>query len=72
VVTPLRELIWVAGARWAIEECFQTAKNETHTQATRIDPERLHRRAEVAVLSGLAGRRRLRPRQPGRRGWRCR
>ncbi len=26
--TPLRELIRVAGARWAIEECFQTAKND--------------------------------------------
>ena len=26
--TPLPELIRVAGARWAIEECFQTAKNE--------------------------------------------
>ena len=26
--TPLRELIRVAGIRWAIEECFQTAKNE--------------------------------------------
>jgi SRSO17 transposase len=26
--TPLRELIRVAGARWAVEECFQTAKNE--------------------------------------------
>jgi SRSO17 transposase len=26
--TPLRELIRVAGARWAIEESFQTAKNE--------------------------------------------
>jgi SRSO17 transposase len=26
--TPLRELIRVAGAPWAIEECFQTAKNE--------------------------------------------
>jgi hypothetical protein len=25
---PLRELIRMAGARWAIEECFQTAKNE--------------------------------------------
>jgi hypothetical protein len=24
----LRELIRVAGARWSIEECFQTAKNE--------------------------------------------
>jgi SRSO17 transposase len=28
VRTTLRELIRVAGARWAIEECFQTAKNE--------------------------------------------
>ncbi|MEU4377893.1 IS701 family transposase [Pseudonocardia alni] len=26
--TPLRELVRVAGSRWAIEECFQTAKNE--------------------------------------------
>jgi SRSO17 transposase len=26
--TPIPELIRVAGARWAIEECFQTAKNE--------------------------------------------
>jgi SRSO17 transposase len=26
--TPLPELIRVAGARWAIEECFQAAKNE--------------------------------------------
>jgi SRSO17 transposase len=26
--TPLHELIRVAGARWAIEECFQMAKNE--------------------------------------------
>ena len=26
--TPVRELIRVAGARWSIEECFQTTKNE--------------------------------------------
>lgn len=26
--TPLEELVRVAGARWAIEECFQTTKNE--------------------------------------------
>jgi len=26
--TPVPELVRVAGARWAIEECFQTAKNE--------------------------------------------
>ncbi len=34
--TPVDELVRVAGARWAIEECFQTAKNETgldHYQA---------------------------------------
>ena len=28
VTTPLPELIRVAGARWAIEECFQATKNE--------------------------------------------
>jgi hypothetical protein len=28
VATPLRELMRVAGARWAIEECYQAAKNE--------------------------------------------
>jgi SRSO17 transposase len=28
VNTPVPELIRVAAARWAIEECFQTAKNE--------------------------------------------
>jgi len=27
--TILAELVRVAGSRWAIEECFQTAKNET-------------------------------------------
>lgn len=27
--TPLAELVRVAGSRWAIEECFQTAKNKT-------------------------------------------
>lgn len=27
--TSLAELVRVAGSRWAIEECFQTAKNET-------------------------------------------
>ncbi len=34
--TPIAELVRVAGARWAIEECFQTAKNEAgldHYQA---------------------------------------
>jgi SRSO17 transposase len=27
--TTLEQLVRVAGARWAVEECFQTAKNET-------------------------------------------
>jgi len=27
--TPVKELLRVAGARWAIEECFQATKNET-------------------------------------------
>ncbi|TDD96814.1 IS701 family transposase [Actinomadura rubrisoli] len=27
--TPIEELVRVAGSRWAIEECFQTTKNET-------------------------------------------
>lgn len=27
--TTLERLVGVAGARWAVEECFQTAKNET-------------------------------------------
>ena len=38
--TTLNELITVAGARWAIEECFQAAKNEAgldHYQARHYD-----------------------------------
>jgi SRSO17 transposase len=38
--TELAELVRVAGARWAIEECFQTAKNETgldHYQVRRYE-----------------------------------
>ncbi|CAL9331870.1 hypothetical protein SUDANB1_00084 [Streptomyces sp. enrichment culture] len=34
--TPLAEIVWAVGARWAIEECFQAAKNEAgldHYQA---------------------------------------
>jgi SRSO17 transposase len=29
IETPIEELVRVAGARWAIEECFQAAKNHT-------------------------------------------
>jgi SRSO17 transposase len=38
--TELTELVRIAGARWAIEECFQTAKNETgldHYQVRRYE-----------------------------------
>ena len=50
--TPDEELIRVAGSRWAIEECFQTAKNETgldHGQVRRYDAWYRH-----AILSMLA------------------
>jgi SRSO17 transposase len=39
--TTLDELVRVAGSRWAIEECFQTAKNETgldHYQVRGYEP----------------------------------
>ena len=46
------ELIRVAGIRWAIEECFQAAKNETgldHYQVRRYDA--WYRHATLAVLA---------------------
>ena len=46
------ELIRVAGARWAVEECFQSAKNETgldHCQVRRYDA--WYRHATLAVLA---------------------
>ena len=46
------ELIRVAGARWAVEECFQTAKNEAgldHYQVRRYDA--WYRHATLAVLA---------------------
>jgi SRSO17 transposase len=46
------ELIRVAGSRWAIEECFQTAKNETgldHYQVRRYDA--WYRHATLAMLA---------------------
>jgi len=30
------DLIWVAGARWAIQECFQTAKNEVRLDQRQV------------------------------------
>ncbi len=46
------ELIRVAGARWAVEECFQSAKNETgldHYQVRRYDA--WYRHATLALLA---------------------
>jgi SRSO17 transposase len=46
------ELIRVAGTRWAVEECFQSAKNETgldHYQVRRYDA--WYRHATLAVLA---------------------
>lgn len=50
--TTMAELIHVAGARWAIEECFQAAKNETgldHYQVRRFDA--WHRHITLAMLA---------------------
>jgi SRSO17 transposase len=50
--TPLSELVAVAGARWAIEECFQTGKNETgldHYQVSHYDA--WYRRATFTKLA---------------------
>ena len=49
---PLTELIRVAGARWAIEECFQTAKTEVgldHYQVRRYDA--WYRHITLAMLA---------------------
>jgi SRSO17 transposase len=50
--TTLNELIAVAGARWAIEECFQAAKNEAgldHYQARHYDA--WYRHITLAMLA---------------------
>src|SRR5215475_15131668 len=50
--TPDEELIRVAGSRWAVEECFQTAKNETgldHYQVRRYDA--WYRHVTLAMLA---------------------
>jgi hypothetical protein len=52
--TPLSQLVAVAGARWAIEECFQAGKNETgldHYQVRRYDA--WYRHVTLSML-GLA------------------
>jgi SRSO17 transposase len=53
--TPDEELIRVVGSRWAVEECFQTAKNETgldQCQVRRYDT--WYRHVTLAVLAYVA------------------
>jgi SRSO17 transposase len=55
--TPLSDLVAVAGARWAIEECFQAAKNETgldHYQVRRYDAWYRHATLSMLALAFLA------------------
>jgi SRSO17 transposase len=50
--TALAELVRVAGTRWAVEECFQAAKNETgldHYQVRRYDA--WYRHATLSMLA---------------------
>jgi hypothetical protein len=50
--TTLAELVTVAGTRWAVEECFQAAKNETgldHYQVRRYDA--WYRHATLSMLA---------------------
>ena len=54
--TTLAELVRVAGARWAIEECFQAAKNETgldHYQVRRYDAWYRHITLSMLALAFL-------------------
>jgi SRSO17 transposase len=54
--TNLAELVRVAGARWAIEECFQTAKNETgldHYQVRRYQAWYRHITLSMAAAAFL-------------------
>jgi SRSO17 transposase len=55
--TPLNQLVTVAGTRWAIEECFQAAKNETgldHYQVRRYDAWYRHTTMSMLALAFLA------------------
>ena len=58
--TRLRELVLVAGTRWAIEESFQTAKNEVgldHYQVRRYDAWYAHITLALAAAAFLAATR---------------
>ncbi len=55
--TALADLVRVAGARWAIEECFQAAKNETglhHYQVRRYDAWYRHATLSMLAMAFLA------------------
>ena len=57
--TALAELVRVAGTRWAVEECFQAAKNETgldHYQVRRYDACLLTELPEVSSQFSRRGR----------------
>ncbi|PBC69650.1 IS4 family transposase [Streptomyces sp. TLI_235] len=54
--TRLKDLAKVAGARWAVEECFQAAKNECgldHYQVRRYDAWYRHITLSMATLAAL-------------------
>ncbi|MGW1997468.1 IS701 family transposase [Embleya sp. NPDC001921] len=55
--TPLEELVRIAGSRWMIEECFQTAKNEAgldHYQVRGYKAWYRHITLSMAALAFLA------------------
>jgi SRSO17 transposase len=54
--TPVEEVVRVAGSRWAVEECFQTAKNETgldHYQVRGYEAWYRHITLSMAALAFL-------------------
>ncbi|WP_147945564.1 hypothetical protein OHB01_08670 [Microbispora hainanensis] len=60
----MEDLIAVAGSRWAIEECFQSAKNGTgldHYQIRRYDAR--HRHITLAMLARDGPARRYEPKR---------
>ena len=66
--TRLRELVRVAGTRWAVEESFQTAKNEVgldQYQVRRYDAWYAHITLSMAAT---ASSRHPRPRREARKG----
>jgi SRSO17 transposase len=72
----LAELVRVAGARWAVEECFQAAKNETaldHYQIRRLTGWRRHITLAMCAHAWLAvtaaGQRPPTSGQQQRRAW---